>query len=60
MNESAKHYFLSWANLPTTPQAFLALDEYIKILRRLSISDLSGVCSKEQLIQVLYSEIVAI
>ena len=60
INESTKHYFLTWANLPTIRQAFLAIDEYIQILRKLSVSDLSGVCSKEQLIQVLYSEIVAI
>ena len=60
INESTKHYFLMWANLPTVPQAFLAIDEYIQILRKLSIASLSGVCTKEQLIQVLYSEIIAI
>ena len=60
LNESTKHYFLSWANLPTTTQAFLAIDEYIKILRMLSIESLSAVCSEEQLIRLLYSEIVAI
>ena len=60
INESTKHYFLTWASLPTIPQAFLAIDEYIQILRKLSVSSLSCVCSKEQLIQVLYSEIIAI
>ena len=60
INESTKHYFLTWINLPPIPQAFLAIDEYIQILRKLSVNDLSEVCSKEQLIQVLYSEIIAI
>ena len=60
INESTKHYFLTWTNLPTSPQAFLAIDEYIQILRKLSIVDALSVRSKEQLIRVLYSEIVAI
>ncbi|WP_431029244.1 competence protein CoiA [Lysinibacillus sp. LZ02] len=60
VNDSTKHHFLSWAKLPNTQQSFLAIDDYVKILRALSISDISATCTREQLMRVLYSELIAI
>ena len=60
MRESTIYYFLSWANLPNSQEALLAVEAYVRILQVLSIKEVKTPCSNEQLMAAICNELIAI
>ncbi len=60
VREDTIYYFLSWAGLPATEQACWAVTEYVQLLETLSITEVRASFSKEQLIDHVYTQIIAI
>ncbi|MGN7116331.1 competence protein CoiA [Lysinibacillus odysseyi] len=60
VREDTMKYFLSWAGFPVTEQACRAVTEYIRILEKLSIRKVESSYSMEQLIELVFDQIIAI
>lgn len=60
VRKSTIDYFLSWADLPKSQEALLAVEEYVRILQALSIKEVKAPYREAQLIDAICSEIIAI
>lgn len=60
MNDAMKHYFLKWARLPETQEAFLAVQAYIHILQALHIEHVYMPCDQQAMINKVYGDFIAI
>lgn len=60
MNKQAIPYFLQWARIETHEHAIQAVARYLVILKQLNIENIHNIVQWQQLIDLLYDELVAI
>ena len=59
MHEKSIPYFLQWAELPENAQINEAVRHYLQLLKKLAIENIHSDISDEQLIEELYTKLVA-
>lgn len=59
MNLKAINYFLQWAHIDVTKERKREVQQYLALLKQLKIEFINENVDKEQIIQTLYSELVA-
>lgn len=59
MHEKSIPYFLQWAGIPDNAHIIEAVEQYLRLLKKLSIENVHSNISDEQLIEELYVKLVA-